>query len=175
MKNNKINKVLIIILLISILISIKSIIRNKKIENWMDLLEGLHKVDKIEVIGYEGKNMIFEDKEDVEDIVKAFYPLWNVDINKKKIDKYVDKSELSFKIKFHKNGSLIMTEEILKLSKNIEKENSAEDLRNLTFKIKGDYYIVKINNKYYNLQMKDDDILYHLFPIRTSFFPLHFL
>ncbi|MCR2043955.1 hypothetical protein [Anaerosalibacter massiliensis] len=159
MKNNKPNKVLIIILLISILISTKSIIRNKKIEKWIDLLEGLHEVDKIEVIGYEGNNMIFEDKEDVGDIVRNFYPLWNVDINKKKIDKYVDKSEPSFKIKFHKNGSLIMTEEILKLSKNIEKENSAEDLRNLTFKIKGDYYIVKINNKYCSVQMKDDNVL----------------
>ncbi|MBU5438793.1 hypothetical protein KQI42_12265 [Tissierella sp. MSJ-40] len=154
--NNKRRFIFLSLIIVGLILSLKGIYRLHNNKKWVQLHDNMHEADKIEVIGYKTDKIVFENNNNLELFKEKFFPITDVNVNKKIIDQYIVRP--FFKVNFFKNGSLLVSIQIFQQSDEIEKDKISEDLNYLTFKIKDNYCIAKIQGKYFTISTMDKDL-----------------
>lgn len=133
-----------------------SVVKNNANKKWLSLIEELHSVDRVEVIGYDNDKIILIDKDEVDQFMDFFLPVLNVNSLKKQFNRYLD--EQLFVIYLFANQSEITNVQVYTLLQEIELEYDLDFLQSFTYKIDGAYCTAIINEQYCRISPYDKDL-----------------
>lgn len=133
-----------------------SVVKNNANKKWLSLIEELHSVDRVEVIGYANEKIILFDKDEVDQFMDFFLPVLNVNSLKKQFNRYLD--EQLFEIYLFTNQSEITNVQVYTLLQEIELEHDLDFLQSFTYKIDGAYCTAIINERYCRISPYNKDL-----------------